>query len=354
MKTYKRLVRILVFGFLCLVAATGCGRSESNNSEVQARPEKIVPVEVELVVPVNLTEEFTLPAGLEAWEDLVIAAEISGTVQQLHFSEGDSVKYGDILLEIDPETIKSYLARDQENVGIVRRKLERYRQLEKDGLVSRQELDELENSLVAAETALRATQLQLAKSAPRAPTRGIVDRLYIDRGEYVEPGKELARLVQVDRLKAIAEVPEKDVHFLRTGQQVEIIPASMNQGAHSIAGIIEHIAYAANDITRTYRTKIVIDNHTGELRPGMIVRARFVRQNLKDVIAAPLYAVMDRDGEKIVFVVDNGQARQLKVRTGSSVGQHIVIEDGLAAGQKLIVKGQQLLIDGARVAEGGL
>ncbi len=132
-----------------------------------------------------------------------------------------------------------------------------------------------------------------------------------------------------------------------------MVPATLNrQNGDPLAGTIEHIAYTANDLTRTYRTKIAIDNQQGLLRPGMIVRARFVRQHLTGVVTAPLYAVLDRDGEKVVFVEENGYARKLSVLTGSSVEQRIVISSGLQPGQNLIVKGQQLLIDGVRVQVG--
>jgi membrane fusion protein (multidrug efflux system) len=85
----------------------------------------------------------------------------------------------------------------------------------------------------------------------------------------------------------------------------------------------------------------------------MIVRARFVRQQMNQVVSAPLYAVLDRDDEKLVFVEEDGVARQQVVITGSAVGQRVIIHRGLQPGQRLIVKGQQLLVDGARVASGG-
>ena len=220
--------------------------------------------------------------------------------------------------------------------------------------MSEQELDELENSVTAADMALRTTRLQLAKCYPKAPISGVVDLHYVDRGEYVDPGKPLLRLVQIDRLKAIADVPEKDISFLKVGQQVEIIPATINdKSAVPVTGKIEHIAFSADTTTRTYRTKIVIDNSSGHLRPGMIVRARFVRQQLQQVVAVPLYAVLDRDGEKRVFVDDGGFAKKIDVETGSSINQRIVILSGLSVGQKLIIKGQQLLIEGAKIESKG-
>lgn len=353
MKIFNLVVRMTILGMFSLCFLSACSSSEEGATQITIKPEKVVPVTIERVVFDDLTETFTLPANLEAWEDLSLAAEIAGSVQSIHFKEGDRVRKNEILLEIDPETIKSYLHRDLQNVEVISRKLQRYQQLEADGLISKQELDDLENSLTAAKAALTTTTLQLKKSSPRAPVAGIVDRLYIDRGEYVDPGKQLLRLVQVDKLKVIADVPEKDVPFLKIGQAVEIIPASINQRSSTpISGVIKSIAFSANPTTRTYRTKIVIDNSSAKLRPGMIVRAKFIRQQLEQVISIPLFAVMDREGEKIVFLAENGVARKVNVVIGSSIGQRIIIDHGLAENQSLIVEGQQLLADGARIVVG--
>lgn len=343
----------LIFNYCCLLALlflTACSNSDQSANATIEKPEKVVPVSVEIVKPVDLTQTFVLPADLEAWEDLIISAEIAGPVNNIRFEEGQRVQKGDILLEIDPETFKRSLARDEENYTVLKRKLKRYLELEEEGLVSQQELDELVNSVTAAEMALKTTRLQLEKCYPKAPISGIVDFHYVSRGEYVDPGKPMIRLVQVDKLKAIAALPEKDVPFLQVGQKVEIIPAIINQQqVDSMTGTIEHIAFSAEEATRTYRTKISVDNSAGLLRSGMIVRARFVRRQFRQVITAPLYSVLKRDGKSLVFVEDNGTARKIDVKTGPSVGQRIVIGSGLNKGQRLIVKGQQLLIDGAKI-----
>ena len=141
-------------------------------------------------------------------------------------------------------------------------------------------------------------------------------------------------------------------HFLKTGQKVKIIPTTQKSSiATSIVGKIDFIAYSADPVTRTYQAKIIIDNQRLTLRPGMIVRVEFIRQQLNQVIAVPLFAVMDRDGEKIVFVEKEGIVHKARVTTGRSIGQKIVIKAGLAQGQHLIIKGQQLLTEGVRVEE---
>lgn len=350
MKRCNRLLVNILGAVMGLMLLSSCSSpDEVANAKVE-KPQKVVPVELELVKPVDLTEVFTLPASLEAWEDLVLSAEIAGPVKKFNYQEGQQVHTADVLLEIDSETLESVLARDEENFAVIDRKVKRYRELAAEGLVSAQVLDELENSLIAADMTLRATRLQLAKCYPKAPINGIVDVHYVDRGEFVDVGKPLLRLVQVDKLKAIADVPEKDIPFLKVGQEVEIVPAVINQQTVStVKGKIEHIAFSADETTRTYRTKIIIDNSARQLRPGMIVRARFVRQKFQQVLSVPLYSVLDRDGEKLVFVEENGVARKISVETGSSINKRIVVTAGLQAGQQLIVKGQQLLIDGTRI-----
>lgn len=344
---------VAVFGLLLLMV-TGCGDAPEKSESDSERVEKVVPVAIEVVKTEDVVDRFVLPANLEAQEDIVIAAETTGPVQHIRYEEGDAVSKGDILLEIDPETIKTSLRRDQENVSVIERKLIRFQSLVKEGLVSRQEIEDLENSLVAARESLKSTELQLTKSQPRSPLTGHVDHLYIDRGEYVDPGKPLVRLLKVDQLKVIADIPEKDIAYLSVGQKVTITPAKIHAKLVApVTGKIGFIAYAANDITRTYRTKIMIDN-PGNLRPGMIVRAEFVRQSLADVITVPLYALIDREDDKFVYVFDNGLARLVPISIGSSIAQRIVVLDGLSAGDEVVVKGQQLLSDGIRISKGTL
>ncbi|MCK4623087.1 MAG: efflux RND transporter periplasmic adaptor subunit [Desulfuromonadales bacterium] len=342
--------QITLMIFCLSFALVSCGNSEEKTAAAIDTPEKVVSVTIEQVVGRDLQDSFILPASLEAWEDLILAAEIAGPVRKFNYREGERVETGDVLLEIDPETLQTNLVMQEENYRVSNRKLKRYQKLSVEGLISQQELDELNNSQTAAAAALRATRLQLARCFPKAPVSGVVDRHFVDRGEYVDLGKPLLRLVQVDRLKVIVDVPEKDVQSLQVGQSVEIIPATMNGNSPTeITGTIDSIAFSADLSTRTYRTKMILDNSAGNLRPGMIVRARFLRRLLTQVITAPLYAVLDREGEKLVYVEDQGIARRLKVVTGRSVGRRIVITSGLSAGQHLIVSGQQLLIDGARV-----
>lgn len=352
MKTCKGLVLCLS---VLLLLVSGCQKEQS--SEVAAKdapPEKIVQVSVEVAEPQEMVETFTLPGSLEAWEDLILSAELAGPIRWVGPEEGEWLKKGQEILKIDTDTLTSNYERDRISLETKNRKLERYEKLVDQQLVSQQELDDLKYLVAEARADLRRSELQVQKSTLRTPVAGVLDDLLVDRGEYIVPGQALARVVQVDRLKVLVAVPEKDVSYLKVGDKIRVVGAEIDgKDAASRVGRIQHIAYSADSATRTYLAKIEIDNDAGDLRPGKIVRAYFNRRNLPQALSVPLYALVDRDGRKVVFAERDGRAEMLLVKTGAVIDQRVVIEQGLSAGDRIIVKGQQLIADGALIAVEG-
>lgn len=345
--------------FICNLLMLACvllllgGCDSTPPAEQVADNERRVNVVTRTLVPVDLTETFRLPARVQARDDLIISAEVAGTVLKTPAHEGMSVVPGQTLIETDSAVIRAQLEREIRNVAVLTSRRDRLQRLEAEGLVSRQELDDVNNGLTAAQTALDQAQIQLQKTILRSPINGVVDRRLVDIGEYVDPGKALLRLVSVEQLEVVADVPEKDVMFLKPGQQVTISPAIIHgEQAIPLTAIIEHIAFVADESSRTYRTRMLIEQPDGILRSGMIVRATFVRQEHQQALVVPLFSVLDRGNAKVVYVVEDGFAREIEVSIGSSVGQQLVVRSGLEAGQQLVVKGQQLLIDGAAVNQG--
>lgn len=335
-----------------LLVLGGCG-NDSNAAKAEAialaEPQPMM-VEVETLEHHSLSETFTLPGSAEAWEDLLLAAELAGPVRWVGADEGTALQAGQAILRIDTDTIEANLQRDQTAFALQLQEHARYQRLLAEQLISQQEFDRIKNALEVARANLRQAELALSKSTCSSPVNGVLDQLLVDRGEYVSPGDPLARVVQIDQLKVLVDLPEKDVASLRPGQIVEILTANQPGPTEtSRNGTILHVGYRADQASRTYRVKIAIDNSDGELRPGMILRVRFVRRTHPDALAIPLYALIDREGEKIVFVENQGRAERRQVETAAVVGHQTLVTAGLVAGERLIVKGHQLLIDGAPV-----
>lgn len=309
-----------------------------------------VNVVTQSLVPVDLTETFTLPARVQARDDLILSAEIAGTVVKTPVREGMSVVQGQALMEIDSAVVRAQLERETRNVAVLTTRRDRLQRLAAEGLISKQELDDVNNGLTAAQTLLEQARIQLKKTTLRAPISGVIDRRLVDAGEYVDIGKPLLRLVSVEQLEVIADVPEKDVVFLQPGQQVTITPAIIHgDQVEPLTAVIEHIAFVADETSRTYHTRMLIAQPGAILRPGMIARATFVRQEHQQALVVPMFSVLDRRNIKVAYIVEDGYAREVEVITGRSVGQLLVVRSGLEVGQHLVIKGQQLLIDGVAV-----
>jgi membrane fusion protein (multidrug efflux system) len=351
----RSIIAIIVI-LLPLFVVAGCG-SKSGESEKQSA-EPVQPVEVEkqpvniavqVLEPMTVEETFTLPGTLEAWEDLTLSLEQSGTIQWVGPSEGRRIKKGEEILRIDTELLEAQHSRNKVDLELKEKQLERVNSLLSENLVSEKEFDEANHAVQTARTALEQSSIAIRKSTLVSPINGILDSLLVDRGEYGNPGSPAAVVVKIDKLKVNVDVPEKDVPYIKSGQKVQVLPAEVNVSGIGRKGRIIHVSYLADRSTRTYLTRIQIDNSDGFLRPGMIVRVKFVRSVIEDTIVAPLYAVIDREGEKFVFVEENGTAVEREVHLGPIINGKVVVFGGIQEGEHLVIKGQQLLLDGGPV-----
>ncbi len=358
----KYTLSILVAG---LVASSiwlgGCDSATESHAAaevtpvVEAKVEKRTNVEIKQVTTADVQERFTLPGTLEAWEEVTLGLELSGPIRWIGPEEGQRVAKGELILRIDPETLEAKLEAGRVEFEVAKRQWKRMETLLEKKLVSQQEFDRAREDYELTKSSLTQAQLALDKSTLVSPIDGILDELLVDRGEFGSVGDPAAVLVQVDRLNVIVNVPEKEIAFLATGDRAEIVLAPVEGlEAKAVRGTVTHVAYRADERTRTYRAKVAVDNGKGRMRPGMIVRATFERKKHEQVVTVPLYALVDRDGQKELYVEEDGVARRRIVTAGPIVGERVVIVEGVAPGERLIISGQQLVADGTlvRVVEG--
>lgn len=332
------------------------GSQEKEDARQASEPEsaqreiKAVNVVIRQAVPETVEETFTLPGTLEAWENLTLSLEQSGPITWTGPGEGDHVKAGQAILMIDTRLLETQHDRNSTEYDLKVKQLERVEKLFEKQLISQREYDEAKNDFDNASTNLEQSSIALEKSTLTSPIGGILEKLLVDRGEYGHAGMPAAVVVQVDRLKVLVDVPEKDVTAVRVGQEVTVLPADLEgNGGVGREGKVIQVNYLADELTRTYQARIEIDNKGGFLRPGMIVRVKYVRRLLKEVLVVPLYTVLDRDGEKYVFVEEDNTAVQRQVRLGPIINGKVVVFGGLQVGEHLIIKGHQLVSDGGPV-----
>ncbi len=305
------------------------------------------PVSVITVTPSPITDILTLPGQTEPRHDITLSAERSGRVEWVGPEEGDTVKKEEVLAEIDLTALKSALDRAEASFDLAKKQAERRQDLLSRNVVAAEELDKAETELRVAESNLREARVDYRQGRIITPIAGLVNKLHVDPGEYVQPGTPVAEIVDVDSIKVLVNVPEMDVRYLKKDMQA-LVRVDAHPGQEWI-GAVDFIAYKADPATKTFLARVVVDNSERLIRPGMLARVRFVRRSIPDALTVPLFAVMDRGGERIIYVVEDGMARSRTVTPGIIDRDRVQILKGVAEGDKVIVAGQASVDDGMRV-----
>lgn len=334
--------------WLPLALACGVG-GEAGTETVEPAAERIATVRTLELQPRTVTERTVLSADLLPERRATLAAEVPGVVEALTVELGDPVRSGQILARIDTRALQQQLA---EAAALFRQAQDRFeraeRLFEKRSITREQQIDAVAARDVA-EARLASARLALEKSEVKAPWSGRVASRLVEVGEYAAPGQALIELVAVDRLKVRAPAPAADVPYLRVGTpvtvRVDVLPDEV------FAGAIVRLGAELDPDTRTLDVEVEIDNRGGRLRPGLFGRLEVPRQVLADALLVPLSAVVDYEDAKVVYVVDGDLAARRRVELGPTLGEEVVISDGLVAGDRVVVAGQQQVADGQRVVE---
>ena len=307
------------------------------------------PVNVHIrTITTNPIDDMLLLTGhMEAWEEVMLSAEVAGVVEWQGIEEGDIVTDKQELFRID--TTWHQAAYDQaiaEN-ELARQELERFQELRKGGVSSSQDVDRAMAQQKVARAGLRAAKTQLDKSILYAPFDGVVETVTVKAGEWTDRGSPLMRLVQTHAMKVILGIPERDISCFKVGDTIEITLDALPGKAFK--GEIFRIAISADRLSRTFRTEIKLENADGQLQPGMTIRARLVRQTFPDAIAVPIFTILSLENQRFVALEKEGLATIQPIQVGILQGNDVQVTEGLNVGDRLIVVGQRDLRPGDAV-----
>ncbi|MFP4474296.1 MAG: efflux RND transporter periplasmic adaptor subunit [Desulfatibacillaceae bacterium] len=331
--------------------SAGCKPGDTVGGEAGASPapvqERIVRVHTTRVEPLPLEDILVLPGETEAANDVLVSADTDGVVESIGVAEGGRVEQGQLIARIDVEALKSVLDRARSAYELAEGVCRRREKLFAKDLVTEEEMDRVSTECALAKSQLRQAEIEYERGFLKSPVSGIVNSLMVDEGEFVRRGSVAAEVVNVDRIIVNVNVPELDVRWLSVGDRVDVVvDAYPNRG---FTGIVDFIAYKADPATKTFPVKVLIDNPDHVIRPGMIARARFVRRTIPDAVVAPLFALVDRNGERLVYVMEDGVAKGRVVEIGVIRKDMVQITDGLEPGDQLIVVGQTEVEEGVKV-----
>jgi membrane fusion protein (multidrug efflux system) len=340
----NRNITILIACLAILVLA-GCGdeKSEANI----AVPEKALEIIVSKVEPVILEDTLVLPAHTEPDKDVCISSESTGTVIWLGVKEGDWVKKGAIIARLDSASSGARFDKAKAVKNLASEQLRRRRELLEKGVLAQEEFDQMEAELASSEASLKEMLVNVEYGVVRAPIAGIINKRYVDRGERLTAGAKVVDIVDPSIIRATIYVPEMDIPYISKGQEVTVSVDAIP--GKSQKGIVDFVSFKANEASKTFEVRVLVDNEDGFIRAGMLARVSLLRRALTDAITTPLFAIINQGGERILYVEEDGVARARTIKIGIIENDRAQVLEGLNIGDNLIVAGHTMVEDGMLV-----
>ena len=365
-KTKKKVWFILAIVIVLLLVAFLLWKSgSSNKTAATEKPDNAKTTEQKAALTVtvvqpekqNWKQTFTANGNIAAWQEVVIGSELSGQrLTRVNVNVGDEVKRGQVLAEINSDTIRADLAAAKASYAEAQAVLadavtnnKRIQQLRNTGAISAQELTQYQTSQATAQARLDASraqiesnQLRLAHTQVISPDNGVISARTATVGSLAQTGQELFRLIRDHRLEWRAEVTTSDLYKLKQGMNARIFSPDPAQPA--ITGKVRMIAPVIDPQTR-YGLVYVDLPATQAFRMGMFVKGEFDLGE-KPALTIPQTALLLRDGFAYVFIVGkNNRVAQQKVTVGRRLADRVEILD-LPANVKLVASGTGFLTDG--------
>jgi membrane fusion protein (multidrug efflux system) len=301
------------------------------------------------VEPEEVSDVAVFSADLLPLRRATLAAEVAGNVEAMSVELGQRVRKGQVLARIDTRALRQQLAEAEALFNQARDRFERAEKLfAKRSITKEQHIDAVAGRDVA-EARLASANLRLEKSEVKAPWTGHVAAKRVEVGDYAGPGQPLLELVAMDRLKVKAPASAADVPYLKVGVPV-IVRVDVFPG-ETFAGEVVRLGAELDSSTRTLEVVAEIENQDLRLRPGLFGRLELERRIFPNALLVPLTSVIDFESRKIVYVVTDGIAELREITLGPILNQRVLVTEGLSAGDRYIVAGQQHVADGQRVIE---
>lgn len=356
-------LRLSGLGLALLAFLAGC-----SNKQAAAPPPAPVPVRVARVTLKTVPVELRAIGTVEALSTVSIKSKVAGELTAVHFREGQDVRKGDLLFEIDRQPFEvalrqaeAALARDQARLTNARAQAARYAKLFEEGVASREQadqtradLDSLEATVRADQAAVEKARLDLSYCSIASPVDGRTGSLLVNEGNLVKASDDppLVILNQLTPIYVSFAVPEQYLVAIRRFLAAGRLPISVNitEDQPSESGLLTFVDNAVDSATGTIRLKGTFANPARRLWPGQFVNVVLRLSEQANAVVVPSEALQTGQSGQFVYVVkDENVVESRPVSTGRSVQGVTVVEKGLAPGEVVVTDGQLRLVSGAKI-----
>ncbi len=314
-----------------------------------------VPVTIEEVAKGDIASYISLTGTLSAKEEMPIIAEVGGVIKFSRtngrlLTKGDRVTKDQVIATLINEDFVLSVRIESKKLAMDNavKDLEEKERLVELGGTSQREVETARRTKLDAELNYQAALLDLEKMNVKVPMNGIfAESAAIIDDQKINQGDEIGKVMRYNKVKCELNITNDDIGKIRIGQEVNITNFAYED--EIFTGNISKISPTIDPQTRTFQIEVEIENSDLRLRPGMFVKADIVVEKKSRVLRIPKYTILTRNNREVVFVVEDQVAKLKEVTVGIRDVEYAEILEGIAEGDRLVVRGYETLKDNTKV-----
>lgn len=297
--------------------------------------------------PHRLEDKLNLPAEIEPYENLWVKSEAMGQILEVFIDEGQIVKKGQVLVRLDDRDYTATLARIEAGYNLAQTEYKRLSPLVKNNIAPESELDRIKAQIKELEAQRESAKLALSRTRIQSPISGRINELKAKKGDQLAPGSPVAQILQYEQVKVVVGIPESDVAAVFDLKEADVIIEALD--GFRIKGKKIFLSRQPGTLARLYDLELLVPNPDGRILSGMFARVEIVKKVYEDALTIPIYALINKGDGYIVYVEEDGKARERTVKIGMLSGLEAHVLSGLNPGDKIIIVGHRFLDEGQPV-----
>ena len=379
LKNMSKATALFCASSILALTLSACGKGDAAPArDAKNDNANAVPVEVAFAARGKIAASYSGTATLTADHEAEVAAKTGGVLKKLYAEEGMTVKEGQLLAQLDDSSARAQLAQAAAQMAKADATFAYAEQSISKQLIPKRDFDQAKFDRENLRAAYEAARLQLEFTRIVAPVGGVIAERSVKLGNLIQTNQNLFRIVGMDPLQAVLNVPERQLGILKAHQAVQLEADALP--GKTFAGNILRIAPVVDPASGTFRVTCEFHDKTGLLKPGMFGRIDIVYDHREEALTVPRSALIEEDGETAVFVVDAAPVKPVStvdkgdkakpvakdaknvavtapgfiahrklVKIGYSDGDKVEIRAGLDVGTRVITVGRNAVRDGTAV-----
>jgi RND family efflux transporter MFP subunit len=344
----RAIVLLLLLGIVPALFFTTCGGPEAGEDQEglpESPPQQIVPVTVREVQTEPYAEMLQVTGYVQALYDIIVSTEEGGVLKEWKTPKGRRVKKGATIAIMNDDVLRPMYETALAQYRRSELNFVKQQQVFQQEAISELQFKTAEYTRDAARAQADLAQARLERTRIKSPVYGILDDRFVDEGELAPPGSPVARIVRIDRVKALLYVPERYAGTITYDATVHITVSAFP--SETFSGTVSYVGASVMEDNRSIPVEVLLANPERKLKPDMIVKAQLLQSAPRKAIIIEERFVQQLDHTTfVVYVEENGKAKRRVVTLGGRIDHKVEITSGLAPGDRLITSGHQGIVDG--------